>query len=291
MKSLKLLIGSAFMAVALALVVASPASATLLTSPAGTTLGTGTEIKSENEGTVTLDPPFGAIECKKSTVAGKTTNGGGGEGVNVNGNIESLSWTECNATVTVLAKGTLSVNATGSENAALSSSGTEVTVEFIGTHCIFKTSSTEIGTVTGSTITGSNATFDIEATIPRTGGRSGAFCGSTAQWTGSYKISSPNPLYADAASGEVLWGASLTGTVGVKQVITWTNKSAADVTVTADANSDNTVVKTTGTQCGTIAKNGGKCSTRELECLKKGTSKLSVTAGAVVVGRATIKCD
>jgi len=90
--------------------------------------------------------------------------------------------------VTVITKGSLEIHTreTGvTESGTLTSSGSEVTVEFLGFHCIFKTSSTDIGTLTAN---GGNATFDIAATIPRTGGRSGAFCGSTAQWTGSYSV-------------------------------------------------------------------------------------------------------
>jgi hypothetical protein len=154
----------------------------------------GTSIAAEAEGTTILHPPIGDIECKKSSVSGKTTNTGGATET-VKGNIESLSFAECNATVTVLAKGSLEVHtrtASADGNGTPTSTGTEVTVEFVGFHCIFKTSSTDLGTLTGSENTGgTHATLDIAATIPRTGGRSGAFCGSTAQWTGSYLFTSP----------------------------------------------------------------------------------------------------
>ena len=196
MKYVKMLGLAALAAALMAFVVAGTASATTLTGAGGATLGTGTSIVAENEGTVTLHPPIGDIECKKSSVSGKTTNAGGA-GVEVKGSIEALSFTECNATVTVLAKGELAVKGTGSTNGSLSSTGTEVTVEFAGFHCIFKTNGTGLGTVTGSTTTGGNATLDISATIPRTGGRSGAFCGSTAQWTGAYKVTSPSTLNID----------------------------------------------------------------------------------------------
>jgi hypothetical protein len=197
MKYLKLM-GLAAVAAAALMAFAGTASATLLTGTgcAGTGCVTGTTIAAENEGTVTLDPPFGAIECKESKVSGKTTNAGG-TGVAVNGNIETLTFASCNATVTVLTKGTLSITGTGSSNGTLTSSGAEVTVEFIGTHCIFKTSSTSLGTVTGSETTKATATLDISATIPRTGGRSGAFCGTTAAWTGAYKVTNPDTLNID----------------------------------------------------------------------------------------------
>jgi hypothetical protein len=40
----------------------------------------------------------------------------------------------------------------------------------------------------------SGAFSAISATIPRTGGSSGIFCGSTAAWTGAYKVMSPATL-------------------------------------------------------------------------------------------------
>ncbi len=195
MKYLKLM-GLAAIAAAALMAFAGTASATLLTGAGGATLGSGTKIVSENEGTVTLDPPFGAIECNESKVDGSTTNAGG-TGVAVTGSISTLTFNKCNATVTVLNKGTLSITGTGSNNGTLSSTGAEVTVEFIGTHCIFKTNGTSLGTVTGSGTTGATATLDISATIPRTGGRSGAFCGSTAAWTGAYVVTEPDTLNID----------------------------------------------------------------------------------------------
>ena len=68
-----------------------------------------------------------------------------------------------------------------------------------GFHCIFETSpsGTDIGTLTGSAIAKGTATLDIEATIPRVGGSSGFFCGTTAQWTGAYQFNSPDPLNID----------------------------------------------------------------------------------------------
>jgi hypothetical protein len=200
MKYIKMLGLAAVAAAALmAFVGASTASATQLTGAGGAVLGVGTEIKAENEGKVVLDPPFGAIECSKSSVAGKVTNAGSSS-TTVSGGIETLTFTECNATVTVLKKGTLEIHTQGASNnnnGTLTSNGAEVTVQFVGTHCIFTTSNTDLGTVTGSGNTKSNATLDISATIPRTGGSSGIFCGSTAAWTGAYKVTAPNPLFID----------------------------------------------------------------------------------------------
>ncbi|HEX5526940.1 MAG TPA: hypothetical protein VFX44_07045 [Solirubrobacterales bacterium] len=169
---------------------AASASATELVNGAGEMITTGSGIDAAAEGTTTLDPPFGTIECSASEVEGTTSNTGGSTET-VKGSISKLTFSGCNATVTVLKAGSLEIHTretTENGNGTLTSSGTEVTVEFIGTHCIFATNSTDIGTFTGAQGSEGSATFDIAATIPRTGGRSGAFCGSTAQWTGSYSI-------------------------------------------------------------------------------------------------------
>jgi hypothetical protein len=192
MKYAKMFGLAALAAALMAFVAAGTASATELDNATGM-VTTGSTISAVNEGTVVLHPPIGDIECNKSLVSGKTTNTGGASET-VKGNIESLTFENCNATVTVLKKGTLEIHSSGSNNGTLTSSGTEVTVNYLGFHCIFSTSSTDIGTLTGSKTTGKTATFDISATIPRTGGTSGFFCGSTAQWTGSYEITNPDTL-------------------------------------------------------------------------------------------------
>lgn len=171
-------------------------SATQLTGAEGSILGVGTVIHAENEANVILHPPIGEIVCSKSTVEGEVTNAGG-TGTTVSGNIfaKGLTFGECNATVHVLKEGSLEIHAIGGNNGTLTSSNAEVTVELSGFHCVFKTTNTDLGTVTGSATTGGAATLDIDADIPRTGGRSGIFCGSEAEWTGSYKVTTPTPLF------------------------------------------------------------------------------------------------
>ena len=289
MKNTKLSLLMAVMAAVMSWASAT-ASATTLTGAGGTTLGTGTTISAESEGTITYHPVIGDIECKKSSFSGKTTNAGG-EGVNVSISLESLSWTECNSTETVLTKGTMSVEGLGSNNGTLSSTATELTIEFAGFHCIFKTTETDLGTLTGSTTTGGNATLDIAATIPRTGGRSGAFCGSTAQWTGSYKFTAPSTLNIDGKAGPVFTGEAPTGSIGETYTVTWKNTGSTSGTVNDETNSNTEVVETTGTACTTIAA-GGSCTSRKIKCLKAGESTLTVrdtTAG--VEGKLTVKCD
>ena len=215
MRYLKALGLAAIAAAALmAWVGAGTASATTVDCE-GTACALNAVIHAEAEGTVTLHPPIGDIECKKSTVEGKLENLGSST-TTAGGKIGTLNFSECNATVNVLKTGSLEIHTeyetkidnpgtkeevktviqkeNSTNNGTLTSSGAEVTVVFAGFHCIFSTSSTDIGTLTGSANTGGNATLDIIATIPRTGGNSGAFCGSTAQWTGSYKVDNPTSL-------------------------------------------------------------------------------------------------
>lgn len=220
MKYLKMLGLAAIAAGALmAFAGAGTASATELTctEPAGTKVmcGIGTVIHSESEGHAVLDSIIGKIECN-STVEGATTNTGSATET-VDGEISVLSFTGCTtAVVKVLKNGNLEIHTQittiedpGSPpvitevtdgingNGTLTSTGAEVTVETFGFHCIFTTKNTKIGTVTGSSTTGGSATLDISATIPRTGGRSGSFCGASAPWTGSYKVTKPTWIDVD----------------------------------------------------------------------------------------------
>ena len=200
MKSLKMagaVIAAAAVLMALAFV--GSASATTLTGAGGATLGAGTSISAANEGKVILHPPIGDIECESSSLSGKTENAGS--------STETVFWfieiwviKVCNSTFVFIRTGTFQWHTSGesaNNNALLTSTGAEFTIEFAGFHCIYKTNGTTIGTATGSANTGGNATIDISASIPRTGGRSGAFCGSTAAMTGSYKITSPSTLNTD----------------------------------------------------------------------------------------------
>lgn len=170
------------------------ASATVLTSPAGTVY-TGTIKAASENGHVKLTGPLGiSVECA-STVEGKVEKHGAN--VTAGGNITSLAFTGCTNgySATVLAKGSLEIHALGNGNGTLTSSGTEVTVHTpLGFACIYKTGNTHIGTLTGSkNLAGKTATLDIAAaTIPRTG--DSAFCGASGSWTGSYLVSTPDYL-------------------------------------------------------------------------------------------------
>jgi hypothetical protein len=166
------------------------ASASVVTSPAGTTY-TG-ELKAETEnGHAILHsenaPTAFTVECG-GTVTGKVEKHG--SGVTPGGNISSLVFNNCTngATVVVNKAGSLEAHALGSGNGTVTSTGAEITIHVpvLNIKCIYTTNSTDVGTLTG----GTPATLDINsATIPRTGGS--AFCGTGGFWTGNYKVTTP----------------------------------------------------------------------------------------------------
>lgn len=186
---------------AAAMAFAATASATVLTSSAGgAKVEKGATIHATSEGTTTLDGPA-AISCAQSTVKGKVANEGG-TNITVSGGIEELTFEGCNQHVTVKTKGELLIHTkteAADGNGILTSNGAEVQVVLtgLGIECIYSTTNTPIGTLTGSAkLKGSTATLDIESSpIPRTGGS--IFCGGSAKWTGSYSVSTPDYLDVD----------------------------------------------------------------------------------------------
>lgn len=143
----------------------------------------------------TLDAPFGNIECESTVHGHVITPGSATDTAEVE--ITELLWINCrnNDVVTTIHPGTLVIHTfetSANGDGTVTSVGAEVTVEHVGTHCIFGTKTgTDIGRVTGTNHTGGTGVLDISATIPRVGGRSGVFCGSSAPWTGSYSIDTP----------------------------------------------------------------------------------------------------
>jgi len=199
MKYIKMLGLATVAAVAvMAFVGAGSASATELTCngvkcPIGTVFHASTPA-----GTHTvLHPVIGAIECN-STIEG-TVQDAGSPTTTAKLSLGTLALTPCTngAVVTTLKKGTLELHSTaGGGNATVTLFNWEVTIQAFGFHCIFLTgpAGIDIGTMTTNTSTPGAATFDLGATIPRTGGTSGVFCGSTAKWTGTYRTTKPTTL-------------------------------------------------------------------------------------------------
>ncbi|MGN6663152.1 MAG: hypothetical protein ACTHK6_02920 [Solirubrobacterales bacterium] len=198
MKYVKML-GLAAIAVAalMAFAGAGSASATTLTCGSGTLCAAATTIEAPSEGKVVLDAPFGNVECELH-IAGHTTNAAGSS----EGPMTTFDWNNCgNDKFDTLANGGFSIETEGASpnsNGTLRSTGARFTIIHLGIHCIYETNNTALGKLTGSANTSNgHATLDINATISRVGGETGAFCGSSAPLTGSLEVTSPATLNVD----------------------------------------------------------------------------------------------
>jgi hypothetical protein len=150
-----------------------------------------------SENHVTLDAPFGNIPCDVTLHGTLSTNGDAGlpAAVSLSTTNTGVKWTNCgNDTFATLASGSLSID----ENRVVRSTGLRVTTVHLGAHCIFETSNTVLGALTTSAEKGgSTATLRTNATIPRTGGSGGIFCGSSTPWTGAFKVETPAAFNLD----------------------------------------------------------------------------------------------
>lgn len=174
------------------------AGASVLTSPAGSFVEAGTKIKAE--GAVGLDGTVD-VNCSSSTLEAEA----GTSGTTVSAPVKSLAFTGCgNDTVSVIKPGSLELHATGEGNGTLTSSGAEITVQVhrsvfgfaVTTHCIYKTSNTDLGTFTGSATTKATAKLDLIGTNLPQEATDGS-CGNSAPLTGSYTFTSPDYLDVD----------------------------------------------------------------------------------------------
>jgi hypothetical protein len=190
MKTMKML---GLLAIAAAAMMAFAGIASATTVKSGGALYTGKIVAANENGHISLHGSNGVtIECA-GTVEGTVESHGAG--VTAEGKISKLTFPNCtNGNVVHVKKtGSLVAHSTATtNNGTLTSNGAEVEVtaaSIFGTiTCIYTTTNTSIGTLTG----GTPATLDISATIPRTGGSS--LCGSSGTWTGAYKVSSPANL-------------------------------------------------------------------------------------------------
>lgn len=189
MKQLKRLglmaiVGAAFMALA------ASASAVELTSPTGVTYDG--PIAAESEEYLTFHGSFGIeVNCDSSLEAEVGEHGGD----HVLATVTGLSFTNCtgNYHFSISQAGMLTID----EDGTVFSNGLKFTVQAtnLGLTCVFETNNTDIGVLTDSADTGTTATLDLEAQIPRTGGSQ--FCGANWKWTGAYAIDEPDPLLLD----------------------------------------------------------------------------------------------
>jgi hypothetical protein len=187
MKYVKML-GLLAVAAAALMAFAGTAAATYVTSPPGT-IYTGT-IKAHSEGYATLHNAVGTISCN-STVEGAVARHTGSGATTAGGNISSLTFTGCtNGEVhPTIHGGELEIHKLANGNGTLTSKKAEVSVTMFGFNCIY---GTENGVDIGEVTAGEHGTLHIKASIPRVGGS--FFCGSSGNWTGSYKITTPTNI-------------------------------------------------------------------------------------------------
>jgi hypothetical protein len=189
MKYAKML-GLLLIAAAALMAFAGTASAKL-TSASGTEIAAGTVIKAQSEGATSLGGTI-KLTCQKSTIE-ETVSAKGG----TSSTVTSLTFTECGAnTVSVSTGGTAAVESSGTSKST-NAEVTALTHNILGTvHCIYKTNSTDVGTLTDSSTTGSTARWDIgSAGIPQVATDFG--CKDDAVWTGNYKVTTPDFLDVD----------------------------------------------------------------------------------------------
>jgi hypothetical protein len=194
MKYVKML-GLLAVAAAALMAFAGTASATL-TEGAGDPVDNGDILHASAEGNTSLTGTL-TVTCEDSTVTGEVTTNDANEASGPIGE-EELSFENCgNDTVAVLTEGTLKVTDTGTGTGTLSSNGAEVTIlthrPFVGTvHCIYKTTNTDLGTVTGGTPATLNiASISLERVTTAFG------CGTHSTWEGNYEVNTPGTLLID----------------------------------------------------------------------------------------------
>ncbi|HEX5526894.1 MAG TPA: hypothetical protein VFX44_06815 [Solirubrobacterales bacterium] len=152
----------------------------------------GTRIHAEIEAntTIVINTPAGKVECKKSTLEAVTEQQ---TAIPLGANVAAFNLAECNGIVQTVKQGTLDIEIIDlpewTHNGTLTLTGTEITVEVAGLHCVYTPG--DIGTLTG----GAMATIDVLGNWPRTGGRSGALCGASATVEGGLTVTSPEPLW------------------------------------------------------------------------------------------------
>jgi hypothetical protein len=180
--------------------VASSASATIITDGSGKQLGVGTVIKAESKSFPLFHWTFvpDRILCGKSTLEAKITNAGGAAST-VEAQVQSLTFSECgenDCPVVTLKGGELvfhTGDASSNNNATITSTGLELTSQCFGVHCTWGTGATDLGSLKA----GTPGEIWVSAFYPRFGGSSGFLCPSTQRWTGVYKVTSPSSISVD----------------------------------------------------------------------------------------------
>ena len=201
MKYVKMLGLAAVAAMALmAFLGANSASATVLCTKTETPCAAANKISPSNDpemvatltGSAVLeeDPGTNVIAtCSASEMVANSTKAGS-KTETAAGSISKLTWGGCSTTVDNVALGSLEIHhIAGTDHGTVTSVGTEVTLNLFGVSCTLK--GTDLGTLTG----GASPVMDITATVDKTAG--GFLCPEHANWTATYNITKPKPLYVE----------------------------------------------------------------------------------------------
>jgi hypothetical protein len=153
----------------------------------------GTSITAVTTSKATLKAGFVTVKCN-GTLSGTTTTTTTPEG-----GITALGWTACEGAEEVVSEptvaggkefGQLQVHWDAEHNGNLTAKNIRVRIKALGVTCFYG------GTVsTGLTLKGGNpATVTANAEIERLSGSS-VLCGNPANWTATYEVTAPKPLY------------------------------------------------------------------------------------------------
>lgn len=167
---------------------AGSAAATVITSPSGTTYTSA--IKAHSEGYWTLHNAVGTIFCV-STFEGKVERHTGSGATTAGGKISKLTFTGCtNGEVHPnIEGGEFEIHKLAGGNGTFTSTGARFTTTQFGFECGYTTANTTLGVITA----GEHGTLDItNNALQRTHGS--FFCGSSANLTGAYKITTPTNI-------------------------------------------------------------------------------------------------
>jgi hypothetical protein len=190
MKYLKMLGLAAVAAMAMAAFTAGTASATTLEVNGSTTNASVLIKASLKAGTSSvLRDTFGVSQntCRISAIEGDTNSPF--TGATVTGQVDFLTFSDCDQIVTVHSRGTLHItHIAGTTNGTVSSSGAQITATgpFGYMNCVTG-AGTHLGTLTGKA--SGHAELAINATLN---------CGISAKWTATYTVTSPTGLGVSA---------------------------------------------------------------------------------------------
>lgn len=184
---------------ALLMAASGTASATTLTSPAGTAY-TGA-VKAESQGNhLAIDTPSGSFPCSKSNLEWNVESHGAA--VTAKGAVSSFTAEECGTTkVTVVDPGAFELHTHSSDEfdwiTWVDFELTIVTPSAFGSiDCTYGYNLLTLGAITSSKATGQTARFKVESTlIPLLS--ENVLCSKTIRLTADYRITSPDYLDVD----------------------------------------------------------------------------------------------